>query len=103
MLICYPIPNYPTNHLSQRLYFAAEAGDTEALNTILQESVNINARGENQNTPLHASAAQDKPNTLTILLSKGLQPHMGTYLSDLRGKYNIYQQYGQYRTPCCLC
>ncbi|MEI6809586.1 MAG: ankyrin repeat domain-containing protein, partial [bacterium] len=53
------------------LHLAAERGDLDVVDLLIQSGADVNARGENGLTPLHRAAQMDRPEVVGRLLAKG--------------------------------
>ena len=60
------------------LHIMAMWGDTEAIQILLEEGAELEARGEDGFTPLHCAVEQDKIDAVRLLLDVGANPCLRT-------------------------
>ena len=71
LLMLAPVIMITSTAYSGELYDAVTSGDVDKVGKLLGHGVPVNARHENQNTPLHWAAASSETEVAKFLIEKG--------------------------------
>lgn len=77
--MCFPAGNaaFPVKD-DIKLHIAVHQGNAQTVDSLLAESVDVNARDETGWTPLHVAATKNDPRIVDALLSRGADPEVQT-------------------------